>query len=98
MIRGTTPTHTFSLPFDANTISKLSIAYAQGGTVKIEKALEDCTISGNEIETRLTEEDTLKLNANAQVEIQIRCAIGEERLASNIIFARAEKILKDGML
>lgn len=41
MYRGTTPTLTFRLPIDTGSITVLSLAVAQAGQVKIEKALSD---------------------------------------------------------
>lgn len=72
MIRGTTPTHTFDLPFDTTIIRKLRIIYAQNDVVILTKGLEDCTIEGNTVIVKLTQEETLKFDAHAVAEIQIR--------------------------
>lgn len=99
MIRGTTPTHTFTLPFDSTGITKLSIAYAQGGRVVLEKTLPDCNIKGNVITVSLTEEDTLKFDSNkAMAEIQLRLGFGDSRMASQVMHITTERILKDGCL
>lgn len=47
MYRGTTPTLTFRLPIDTGSITALSLAVAQAGQVKIEKALSDVLLDGN---------------------------------------------------
>ena len=47
MYRGTTPTFTFTLPIECETISKLSVAFKQGGELLFERGLPDVTMSGN---------------------------------------------------
>ena len=99
MIRGTTPTLTFTLPFDCSTLTKANIAFAQNGHVVLEKDLTECTVDGNTLTLTLSENDTLQLNSNHKVvEIQIRAAVGETRLASNIVQTTVNRILKDGCL
>ena len=98
MIRGTTPTHIFTLPFTADQITKLSIAYAQGEDVVLEKVLGDCVLDGNTVSVQLTETDTLKFSDLKQVEIQLRVGIGEARLASNVIYVTVDRLLRDGGL
>ena len=72
MIRGTTPTHSFKCPFDLSTISKLRIIYRQGDTNILIKTLEDCTLNGNEISCKLSQEETLKFDCRKMVKIQLR--------------------------
>ncbi len=99
MTRGTTPTHTFTLPFAAGDITLLNIAYAQRGEIVLEKDLNDCTVSDNTLSVTLSEQDTLMFDASdSKVEIQLRAAVGERRLASEIITTTARRILKDGEL
>lgn len=99
MIRGTTPTLTFKLPFDCADIDILNISFAQYDTVVLEKDFYDCNVKGNEISVTLTEDDTLKFDcAETYAEVQIRVGIGEQRLASQIMKISVERILKDGIL
>ena len=99
MTRGTTPELTFQLPFDAGALTKLSSAFEQDGVLVLEKKLEDCTVSGQQVSVRLTEEDTLAFRQNGSVlQIQLRCGIGEKRLASEVITATVGRILKEGTL
>lgn len=85
MIRGTTPTHTFTLPFDVSTIKSLVIVYAQNGTEVLKKEMDDCQMNGTDITVRLTQEDSLKFNANGSVQIQIKVlTTAGEALASYI--------------
>ena len=65
----------------------------------LEKKLEDCTVSGQQVSVRLTEEDTLAFRQDGSVlQIQLRCGIGEKRLASEVITATVGRILKEGTL
>lgn len=98
MYRGTTPTLTFTLPFDSAELTVCSIAFAQGDTVVLEKTLSDCQRAGRTLSVTLTERDTLRFDCNKNVKIQLRCGCGEARLASQIISANVERILKDGCL
>lgn len=99
MTRGTTPKLTFSLPFDASQLSRLSIAFAQRDTVVLQKDLEDCQVEGREVSVQMTEDDTLAfLPDESVVYIQVRCGIGERRMASDIICASVGKILTEGKL
>ena len=52
---GTTPTHTFKLPFNTKVIKELKITYAQDGQIKLEKRYKDCTLNEDEISIRLTQ-------------------------------------------
>lgn len=99
MIRGTTPTLTFKLPFDCTSIDILNISFAQQNVVVLEKEYYDCDIKGNEIRVTLTEDDTLKFSpAETYAEIQLRVGIGEQRLASQIMKITVDRVLKDGSL
>ena len=98
MYRGTTPTIGFQLPFECSYISKLNIAFAQGNKIVFEKTLNDCELDGRIITVQLTENDTLLLNSNKELEIQIRIAIGKDKIASNIIKTTVGRILKEGVL
>lgn len=99
MIRGTTPTLTFKLPFDCKVIDILNISFAQCNTVVLEKDLYDCNIKDNEISVTLTEDDTLKFNCDeTYAEVQIRVGIGLQRFASQIMKISVERVLKDGSL
>ena len=37
MYRGTTPTFTFTLPIECETITKLSVAFKQGGKLRVHR-------------------------------------------------------------
>ena len=100
MVRGTTPTLTFTLPFPVSTLSALYINISQHfENIQVEKSLEDCTVSGNDVSATLTQEDTLKLVAGRQAFIQVRVRTGDgTALASEMIPCQVEDVLKDGVI
>ena len=99
MYRGTTPTLTFRLPIDTESITVLSLAVAQAGQVKIEKALSDVQLDGN-VSCTLTEAETLSLTAGRGIDakIQLRVGVGGQRMASQVFEVPVERILRDGAL
>lgn len=98
MIRGTTPTHTFNLPFDTALIDKIKITYAQNGVVVLTKEKADCKFDGNAATVKLTQEDTLKFDAS-RVQIQIRVlTMGGDALASDIVTKTCGEVLEEGVL
>lgn len=72
MIRGTTPTHIFNLPFDTSLLKIVKISYAQDGVLVLQKHNSDCVLEGNTVKTTLTQEDTFLFEYNKNVQIQIR--------------------------
>lgn len=70
IIPGTTPTHTFTLPFDTSYIKSLRIFYADGNNILLTKELTDATLSGNKIIIELTQADTLLFNGYKSISIQ----------------------------
>lgn len=99
MIRGTTPTHTFQIPLEASMVKDVRISYAQGGVVLAEKTKNDCTLSGNEIKTKLTQEDTLKFRESKPIEVQLRVLTTDgDVMATNIYTLSACKALNEEVL
>lgn len=72
MIRGTTPTHTWTLPVDASVVKEARIIYSQGVENVLIKNTEDCIMEGNTLKVTLTQEDTLKFSHKKKVEVQAR--------------------------
>lgn len=100
MRRGTTPTHTFTLPFAIPDGSLVRVVYAQdrNGVKKalFAKAGADCNVSGCTVTTKLTQKETLMVDGCHPVFIQVRVLTPEnEALASNIIVASSEECLED---
>ena len=98
MIRGTTPTHTFNLKFDTSLIDKVKITYAQNDHIIFEKLATDCVLDGFTIKTVLTQEETLKLDHNSPVQIQLRIlTTGGNALASVVQKVGVSQLLDDGV-
>lgn len=94
MVQGTTPIHKFTLPFDTVNVEKVRITYAQIERVIFAKELPDCECEGNTITVRLTQEDTLSLNARRDVQIQVRILTKDgESLVSSIKTVSIDKCL-----
>lgn len=97
MIRGTTPTLEFSLPFDTAELAEAYVTFAQRGRIRLDIPLAQCEEDGSILRVRLTQEQTLALTAQADVEIQIRCrdTVGNAT-ASEIVRVDCGRILKEG--
>lgn len=75
MIRGTTPTLLYTLPFSASMIksAEITIEYVDDlKKVLIKKSLEDCVLGEKSISTVLSQEETLQFPAPAIVLVQLR--------------------------
>ena len=72
MIKGTTPTHIFTIPFDTSVLDKVKITYAQNDAIVLTKTTENCALEENKISVTLTQEDTFAFDHKKAVEIQLR--------------------------
>lgn len=101
MIRGTTPTLEFTLPFDTSLIAEMYVTMTQNGITALEKTLSDCNCSGTSVSLTLTQEDTLRLQqqprSQAEIQIRVRTTAGEA-LASDIMSVYVGRILKEGVI
>lgn len=98
MRRGTTPTHNFTVDVDLRD-AVVYISYAQGGRVIVEKTGDDITITATKLETTLTQEETLRFVPGKDVEMQIRYRKPDGSAdASEIMYIKAEALLKDGVI
>lgn len=99
MIRGTTPIISFVLPFDPAECERLWFTVSQRGVELFNKELPDMAIDGQKISVKLTQNDTLRLNASQKVEIQVRIRTkGGDALASQIVKTEATEILRNGVI
>jgi hypothetical protein len=99
MIRGTTPTHTFNIPFDTSLVDEVKITYAQEDEIILTKGTTDCTLENNAIKVTLSQEDTFKFDHAKAVQIQIRIlTVGGEALASVIEKVGVSKCLDNEVL
>ena len=100
MIRATTPTHEFVLPFDYEQfVGKILITYSQDDEIVVEKTENDIAIVGNSISIKLTQEETAVFKPNKYVKVQVRIlTLGGEALASDIISKPVCDVLNDEVL
>ena len=89
MFRATTPTHIFTLPFETNQLQKIRITYQQCGKTVLQKTEVDCTLTGNEIKVKLTQEETLLFAPDVRVHIQLRV----QTTAGQVMASDIEKVL-----
>ena len=85
MIRGTTPTHTFTLPFNTDILSDIRVIYAQDDEVLFVKRKEDCILRDDCILINLTQEDTFMFDSNKKVQIQVRVLTAKGEVLSSVI-------------
>lgn len=97
MRRGTTPTITITTDLDLTQASNLFVTFKQGDRIAFEKTLEDVTVTENAVICELTQSDTLALK-DGLVRFQIRATLGDSKVASNIMTASADEILKGGAI
>lgn len=110
MRRGTTPTHTFTMPFSIPEGSCIRIVYAQNDKIILERTTESCTVDEKKVCVRLTDEETLLFDCSSHwvdgklqpypVEIQIGIkTLAGDKLWSEIMTETPERCLrKDGVI
>ena len=102
MIRGTTPTLLFNLPFSASIIksAEITIKYKKGTEkILIIKNLEDCNLGETSISTILTQEETLQFPAKAIAYVQLRILTTDDRaLATDIYTVTVKKLLSGDVI
>ena len=99
MRRGTTPTLTFTTPYEADIIESGFITFQQRQVNVLDVALSDpsVTVADNSISITLTQEQTLSFSTAAPCEAQIRAILASGKaVASNIVDIPVCAILKDG--
>lgn len=97
MIRGTTPTLQFTTPVTADKLTCLYLTIAQDDAVVVEKQLTDCDCNGATVTCKLSQAETLQLDASKDVEIQVRAKTTEgDAMASQIYITSVDRILKEG--
>ena len=98
-MKGTTPTHTFTIPFDTSKVDKVKIIYAQDDVVVLEKRTSDCTLLDNTIKVTLAQEDTFRFDHEKAVEIQIRVLTNDDKAFKSLPYVvGVTKCLDDEVL
>lgn len=98
MRRGTTPINTFTTDISLVGAEVIFLTYQQGGETVIEIPKgERMTVTEDSISVQLTQEETLRLDKNRKVKMQIRAGFADgNRVACDVMEAKVEEILKDG--
>lgn len=84
---GTTPTHTFELPFEGELVKKYEIIYSQRGEVLVCKTESDGKLEGNVITVQLSQEDTLKFDPNTLIDIQTKILTVDDKVITSDIYS-----------
>lgn len=99
MIKGTTPTHYFTLPFDVSLVANARIVYSQNEKVILRKNLSDCVCEGKTISCQLSQKETFLFVSKRSVQIQLRVrTTNNEVLNSNIETVPCEMCLDNEVL
>lgn len=100
MIRGTTPTHTFTIPFAASDIEAARVIYAQNDKEIFIKTAADCSLNDKSICVKLTQEETFLFNCNYPVQIQLRVKLKDidEVQSTDIMLVPVGKCLENEVL
>lgn len=96
---GTTPTHTFTLPFEKELISDLRITYSQGRKKILTKYMRDVEMDGNDINVTLTQEDTFNFKERKPVFVQLKIKVVDGQVFnSDLIVMRVEPALDNEVI
>lgn len=106
--RGTTPTHTFTLPVKSKDVEAIYVTYAQFETAVVELSGDDVSLtdvkdaesdSGSVASITLSQTDTLLFNGGASAEVQVRFKSNDgTAFASQKIKIIIEDVVKDGVI
>lgn len=72
IIRGTTPKIEFDLPFSAEELKEVELTIAQKREVLYTKYKKDMEFNGYTGSVRLSQEETLAINENVAIQLQVR--------------------------
>ena len=100
MFRGTTPTLTFTLPFETSLLKNLYITFTnKNNEALLEKELSNCTLNDKSVSITLTQEETLIFEGRQKIRLQLRAVTTDNAaLASNIFDVYVHEILKEGVI
>lgn len=99
MLRGSTPTIRFTLPFSFSMLAELWLTVSQNDREVFTVKKERLTASGDQVSCKLTQEETLKLRHEQPAAFQVRWKTNAgDSGGSKIKTVSVEKILKDGVI
>lgn len=100
IVRGTTPTLSFGLPFSTDLLSNGFVIVKQGNETAIEKELSVCDCENNTITTKLTQEETLSLDSgsHAKIRLVVKTHGGDRHETKTDIVVRVRDTHKDEVI
>ena len=99
MIRGTTTRLLFTIPFDTSLIKNCYVTLTQGEKIILNIDKSSLKLEGKNISYQLSQQDTLELDENKKVRIQIRVlTVDGDALASKIYVREVGEILYDEVI
>lgn len=108
MIRGTTPTLCFKIPYKEEQIELGYVTFSRKESVFMDIPFSDSrvTIEDGYVYVTFSQEDTLKFNSRASYSVQLRIllrdpddsSVANTAVASNIITISVGSILKNGVI
>lgn len=98
MIRGTTPSFTFRLPFNVDYLANAKVIFSQGETT-LEKKLDGCEASGNELTVRMTQEESFLFKCHSYIQVQLRVVtITGDALSTEVFHIKVNQSLDEEVL
>lgn len=99
MRQGTTPTHTFEIPFEKALIKNAKVVYSQNEEIIFSKGMDECNIEDGKISVKLTQQDTFLFKPKTNVYIQLRILTqNDDALVSEEIVTSVARCLDDEVL
>ena len=93
VMRGSTPTQRFEIPFETELLTEFNIYFAQNGNTILTKTMADCRLEKNAIVLDLSREDTLIFDDKKTLEIQLDLNFGEKWIPSDIMYTSVKRFL-----
>lgn len=98
MIKGTTPSFTFKLPFNIELLSNAKVTLRQGEVI-LEKKLCDCATTENSLTVRLTQDETFMFDCKSVINVQLRVVtLNGDALATRVFDVYAKQCLDEEVL
>ncbi len=99
MIRGTTPTHRFELPFSTDNVAEALVVYKQNDKEILRKTVRHCHMDGKALSVDLTQEETFRFCCNRKAKSQARVLTTDGKVwASPIVIIEVGECLTEDIL
>lgn len=83
IVRGTTATHEFSVPYNADEIKTLHIAYGQNNKIILSRDKSSAQVSDRNITVSLSQQDTLGFMPEKNIKVEIKLLLNDGQVLSN---------------